>query len=298
MDGIISKDHFIQWADAGIFRLASISPGSSAKTINNPVIILGCMRSGTSMLAQLVASHTEVATYRSKSRIAEANHLWHPKAHPWHKSNFSGPPHWFDPIEYTRTSVHAWTFDSERRIRTIFAFYQAFYKKLCFLNKSALIACMIPQIMQVFPHARLIHIYRDGRAVALSNAKKQHPTVERNADVFKRRGYYMSFEDILTKCAAGWCAQMLEIDRQVESEELKEKDVLLELSYEELCANAGEWLNRIATFLNLSPDGFTVKDLSHIKSMNYKYKETLDGPTVEKITHIMEPALRLKGYLV
>jgi len=53
---------------------------------------------------------------------------------------------------------------------------------------------------------------------------------------------------------------------------------------------------KIGAFLNLNSGEFRINE--DIENMNYKYKLELDTRTIKKLTKIMRPALKIKGYLM
>lgn len=289
------KSIFIEKALSRLAKYASYSaarifPGLTENKIQNPIFIIGCGRSGTSMLTRVIASHEDIAYLRS-----EANDLWHPKAYPWYYSDHKKPPFWFDPCKFTQMSLGDWTSQNNRKIKAIFGAYQVIFRKKYFLNKSALISIMVPHILELFPEAHFIHIYRDGRAVALSWAKFQHAIIKAKPTPYKKNGYFFSFNVLLEKCAEAWKDNIIEIDKQVKDYDLDNKGIIFELSYEDFCANPEEYINRIAAFLSLDPDKFG--RMEDIKNMNYKYRLELDQTTIEKLTKIMKIALKAKGYM-
>ncbi len=109
-------------------------------------LIVGCARSGTSILGELVASHPDV-TY-----IFEAHHLW--------ESVGSGPDG-----SHRLDAAHA-TAGVRARVRQWFR-AQAGSGKLI-AEKTPRNVLRIPFLRAALPEARIIHIARDGRDVACS----------------------------------------------------------------------------------------------------------------------------------
>jgi hypothetical protein len=186
-------------------------------------------------------------------------------------------------------TLKEWNSQDSKKIRATFGAYQAIYRKRYFLNKSSLITFMIPNIIELFPDARFIHIYRDGRAVALSYSKKSLRQIRTEPqDVFNH---------LLEKTAKTWNESILEIERQRKDCKLDKRGMFHEVGYEDFCSTPKEHVKRIASFLGLDPNRFQTKNYSNIKNMNYKFKENLDLATSESLTNIMKPALVAKGYL-
>lgn len=274
--------------------LARIAPGYFARKLVEPFFLMGSGRSGTTMLLRMLASHRDVAPYPN-----EANHLWHPETYPWadsrHKSSL--PPFWLDPVEFTRLSLEFRPPSQPECIRPVFGAYQFLMRKKCFLNKSAMITFMIPFVLQHFPEARFIHLVRDGRAVALSYARKNIQEINKSLADYKKHTPGISFEELLRRCAETWKLQVEEVERRNKDFGLQTKGIMLEVRYEGFVAAPGDCLGRIAEFMDIDPKGFARTDYSHIYSTNYKYKETLDKDDIREITEIMRPTLEKKGYM-
>lgn len=274
--------------------LAKAAPAYFAGKLKNPFFIIGCNRSGTTMLVDTLAAHRDIAAYPD-----EANELWHPQTFPWLYSKLRDqlPPIGVNPKVYTELSLKYRTPTDARRIQAVFGAYQFVLGRKCFLNKSAMIAFMIPYILDNFPKAKLIHIVRDGRGVALSWAKKELKQVEKNLDVYRRQGFGITFDEFLKTFSESWKLHIYEIEAQKKALDLVERGVLFELRYEDFCSNPQYFINELFSFIGIPAAGFRLERLAHITSMNYKYREDLNERTIEIMTGIMEPALEKWGYI-
>lgn len=272
--------------------LALISPDFMGSELRNPFFFIGCGRSGTTLLVNLLASHREIAVYPY-----EATEMWHPKLYPWYRSNRKTAPIWVDPYAFTQASLNARTERDDKRIKAVFGAYQFIFKGKCFVNKSMMMTFIIPYVLKLFPEARFIHIVRDGRAVALSLAIKERKMIEKFPEPYKKCGIDFPFEALLEKFAEHWKQHILEIEKQKDNLDLKNKGLLHELCYEDLCANPRKQLALIASFMDLDPNGFRYRDYSQIESTNCKYQEKLNLATIQQISKIMQPALKAKNYL-
>ncbi len=274
--------------------LARVAPEYSARKLKNPYFLVGCGRSGTTLLGRTLGLHAEISLYPN-----EANRLWHPRAYPWKHSKLSAhtPPFGFDPRRFTQLSLEGRSPLETRRIGSCFGAYQSLIGRDVFLNKSAMITFMIPYILGLFPNAKLIHIVRDGRAVALSWARKEAPKIEAGLKVCRGHGIDTSFDGLLSAFAESWKLHVQEVDLQSVQLGLKSKGTLYEIRYEDFCLDPQTYLRELADFMNASPTGFEGVDCSHIASRNYKCREELAPETFQELTRIAKPALREKGYL-
>ncbi len=109
-------------------------------------------------------------------------------------------------------------------------------------------------------------------------------------------GVDFPFEVLLQKFAEHWKQHILEIEKHKDNLGLAGKGVMYELSYEDLCANPREELALIANFMGLDPKRFIIEDYSQIRNTNYKYQKKLSATTIQHISDIMQPALKLKNY--
>lgn len=273
--------------------LARLAPEYFASKLQNPYFIIGCGRSGTTLLANTLALHQEIALYPS-----EANHLWHPRFYPWGQSEFRGrtPPFGFDPQGFTRLSLEYRSSLETKRIRSSFGAFHFLAGVDTFLNKSAMITFMIPYIIELFPDAKLIHIVRDGRAVALSWARKEYRKIQANSEACRAHGIDISCDSLLRAFAESWKLHVQEVDMQSEQYALGSQGKLYELRYEDFCLDPRSSLRELAEFMNVAAESFDRLDYSHITSRNYKHREELEPNIFRELTRIMAPALRVKGY--
>jgi hypothetical protein len=274
-------------------HLAKIAPSYFAKKVKNPIFIIGPGRSGTTLLVNTLALHNDIATYPG-----EANDLWHPQTYPWRYSELrvSLPPMWVDPRNFTRLSIQHRSHSQKVMIKAVFGGFQFLMGRKRFLNKSAMLTFMIPFIVKEFPDARFIHLIRDGRAVALSYALKQHRKIKDNYRIYKEQGYDYSFEDLLRACARNWKLHMEEVEQKVKRLGFKGRGVITEMKYEDFCRDPREFLIQAARFMGVDATPFKRMDLSHIQTTNYKYKQERYRRLIQEISPLMEPTLKQKGY--
>ena len=270
---------------------ASLSPQLVERGLRNPFFFVGCGRSGTTLLASLLATHRDIAVYPY-----EANEMWHPGLYPWHRSRRAALPIWIDPYAFTQASLNARTERDDQRLKAAFGACQLFLGGTCFVNKSVMVSFMMPRILELFPDARFIHIVRDGRAVALSFAIKERRMIERFPLPYKQGGIDFPLEVLIDRFADYWKQHVLEIERQKQHLSLEKQRRIHELRYEDLCAHPREQLALIARFMGLDPDRFHFSDHPELRNTNYKYQKELSVDAVQRISGIMQPALSIKRY--
>jgi hypothetical protein len=272
--------------------LAAIAPEQMGRRLHHPYFFIGCGRSGTSWLATLLRSHKDIAGYPY-----EANELWHPRRFPWALTDQPTAPFWADPHGFTAASLAARSPADDRRLKAVFGAYQFAFGGKAFLNKSVMITFMVPKVLELFPRARFIHVFRDGRAVALSWAIHEGAKIQAHRAPFARFGLDLDREALLERFAEHWTQHILEIERQKARLDLVGRGLLHELRYEDLCEDPSRELRRIARFMDLDPQRFAGTGHAAIADTNAKYRRELPLATIERISSVMQPALAIKHYV-
>jgi hypothetical protein len=126
--------------------IATAAPRWAAARVRNPLFFVGSGRSGTNLLASLLASHPVIAVYPY-----EANDLWHPSSFPWHRSAGVTPPIWQDARRFTDASIESRSPRHDRKVRALLGAYETLKRGCCVVNKSAMVTFMIPHIVTAFP---------------------------------------------------------------------------------------------------------------------------------------------------
>jgi len=254
-----------------------------------PVFIIGCARSGTSVLKRVLGQHADVAALPS-----EGNELWHPLHYPWIRSPHDVPPYWADPERFTRASVASWHPRHGNRIRRHFGWYQILRRRRTFLNKSAMIAFMLPEVQALFPDARFVHIVRDGRAVALSHAVKEAGKMKGSEALYREHGFLRTFDELLLDMAHLWTRTLEQIDQVAAEADWVGQDAYLECRYEDFCADPAATLGRLLAFLGCAPE--RMGRYETVSSRNYKLRETLSEAQLAGLEEALGPMLARKGY--
>lgn len=132
--------------------MSPASPIEFERKIHKPIIVLGCPRSGTSLVGRILAHHSLVAYW------VEPRPVWmHGNAY---RSDYMlGPEHLTPKIACYIDDV----FDAFRREKD----------RERFAEKTPSNCLRVPFIFALYPDCRIVHIIRDGRDVARSQFKKQ-----------------------------------------------------------------------------------------------------------------------------
>jgi hypothetical protein len=270
--------------------LARGFPGFFAGKIQNPIFVIGCARSGKTLLAHLLSLHLDVANWQ------EANNIWDPGGYPWRISNLETPPFVFDSVAFT----NRWWRDTQPRqqeICAIFGAYQWLWRRPCFLNETAFNTFRIPYLLTLLPDARFIHIVRDGRAVVHSSTPKEYEKMQLWPEPYRTMGLDLSFDELAMQLAIFWKANIEEVAHQDQLGSLSQKGILLELSYEELCVDTCNVLDPVCQFIGLDSSRFLPEiKKKQLETRNYEWQDGLDTDLIAQIVRAMEPVLSYRGY--
>ncbi len=245
------------------------------------MFILGTGRCGTTLLYRILATHPGVAVYPS-----EGNDLWHPRSYPYAQASIDTPPHDTDPGEFTRRSCAAWPSNHDDVVkRTFGGFNLVRGRHKPFVLQSAMISFLLPEIRDIFPDARFVHLVRNGVSVAASLTRKN----------WKKKFSNKMSEDAYMLCAARyWRDCVTEIHRAAATLGLTDTD-FIEIRYETLCDNPKGTLEEICGLLNVDAAeiGF---DLRTIESCNNKVGDYVQDERWRTHLNIMGEAMESLGY--
>jgi len=269
-------------------KIGKIIPNITSNWVTEPVFMIGCARSGTTMIADILGQHRDIAHY------SEANDIWDPNGYPWYESDLQRPPNWIDPYKFNEI----WWKDTKDRyieIKGVFGFFQKLSRKKMFLNKTPMNTFKIPYILEMFPTAKFINVIRDGRAVTLSYFKKTNKKMVEHSKIYKSKNFYFNKDDLLDKLAQSWVEHIKEVELQ--SKKLNIQNRIFEISYENFCNDPKKSISSIYDFLNLDLKKSGIVNFPKTKNMNYKYKNELSLKQIDRITDIMRKTLIKKKYI-
>jgi LPS sulfotransferase NodH len=273
-----------------LLGIAGIAPRFWASQLKNPIFILGMARSGTTLLNDILSEHKQIAV------LSEANDIWDPTGFPWDAENHETPPVWVDAQAYTAR----WWRDTKPRqqqIRAVFGAYQVLVNKAYFINKTPFNTYRVPQLLEIFPEARFIHLVRDGRAVVQSYTRKEYSKFQDSPQAFAPYNVYKA--DDISRYLADFWQQSLDIVRaEDEKLGLSKQGRMIEIKYERLCEDMRGTMDSVCKFIGVSVNDFAPKVWeTETRSQNHKWKESFSEPLIADIHHRMDKGLREQGYL-
>ena len=289
--------------------------------MNSPVFIIGCPRSGTTILLRLLGMHEsfawvsqyvnhfprriytsllkriyDVPVVGSRLRIKENRYLPMP-VEPWqfwraHLSNFC----WKTGRD-VRPRLHNANDITDEEIRRIRGIVQAVCRhqdRQKFLSKYTDFP-RITYLLQAFPDAQFIHIIRDGRAVVNSYFDK----VRTGAfATWSQRDWWESAlprpwrEDFREQHYSPWSLLaylwMFFVSLNRDEAKALPASQYMEVRYSELTRSPSTTLRRLTDYCGLE---FTRKfewciDRKSVRSMDYKWKENLDAAQQQELACI------------
>lgn len=188
----------------------------------NLALIMGCARSGTSILGELIGAHPDVC-YKHEAHAA------------WDKAGLG------ENESHRLTEQHA-TLKVRAKIRRRFAGEKG--EAALFVEKCPRSVLRVPFIRAVFPEAKLIHIVRDGRDTACSmlpgigGEEWKHLKPPNWQELMQRH-------QGLLRCAHAWKSVM-----EIALQDLEEVEHF-EIKYEELLARPESHAKALLEFLEL-----------------------------------------------
>ena len=242
--------------------------------LKEPIFMIGCPRSGTTISVNLFARHPWVANW------SEAGRVWDPAGY-------------HDPSADHCWDVDRVTGEAARRLHSRFEWYRQLHKKRRFINKHPRNSVRIDYIRAIFPDALFIHVIRDGRAVVNSIVKRIERDPERQRFPFgdfckppQWRQYLR--DDPIEQAALQW----REITAYILGKRSELGDRYYEFKYEDMCLRPREVFAAAFEFADLpAGDEFLAMIPESLKNMNYKVEEELSPAQIATINAIQKELL-------
>jgi len=237
----------------------------------NYVFIVGCPRSGTSILGELVACHRKIQYH------FETRNVWQEERFDLARERFKKDLH------SHRLTAENNTEEDAKRIRQFFRCRENicnpfikprefmrwllyhYHSKEVVVEKNPRNALRIPYILSVFPEAKFIHIIRDGRDVTCSLL----PGIGGKDWNHARPNNWRELSKLppLKRCALTWQEIVMTADKDLN--ELPESSRLL-VRYENLILNTNNEVLRLFNFLNLSITPEIISFIDNIQNETIK----------------------------
>jgi hypothetical protein len=225
-----------------------------SKGIARPVFIIGCGRSGTTILGRALSKHKDI-TY-----LNEPTHLWfsvYPETDIWSSKALSRK----GKLVFQAADAKD---RKNRKLRRLFCFETIKMRKPVLVEKWPINNFRLNFVYKIFPDARFIHIFRNGLEVARSIEERSIKGRWFGIDSYKwdrLAEYALSRDD--TAYLPGLCSTYfdkgllewrLSTEAAVEFLSHMPKNTFLELSYDELIQRPIETILQVFLFIGVEDD--------------------------------------------
>lgn len=152
---------------------------------------------------------------------------------------------------------------------------------------------IVPLVTETFPNARFIHLLRDGRDVAFKKHLTDNPAKEPGRTILKACGALRKPHHV--QAGMSWAFQVHQFE--VAKAEIS-RDRLLEVQFEDLCANPLPVAERVASFLGV-PMTDAARDyaLREVDASKVGEHRRHDPAQVLEVEHHIRSTLKTYGYL-
>ncbi len=275
------KRPFSLYKDKALIHFASVlgRVGLLGGYPRNCTFIVGCSRSGTTILNRLIAMHPDVAMY------SEGLEVWDPREVE-------------KDIDHYKDEGDVSEADSNR-IRWCFATCQRFRRKEFFLNKNPHNSVRIRYVKSIFPQAKIIHIVRDGRAVV--NSMIQRIALEPYRKEYLLGGFSRprNFREIskfpkVERHSWQWTSIIEEVNAQ--KARLSQLE-FLELKYEDLLNEPEEVMRLVYEFMGLpGAERAATGAVEQVGGPGFRWRECFTEQDLDVMNNIMGSWLEAYGY--
>ena len=215
---------------------------------NQPFFIVGCPRSGTTLLRIMLASHPLISIPPECKFLLKLEKKWRNKIikEPNQIQEFLSDLYSvkrFDELKIKKRKlklrfIKNIPFNFKEAISLIYKQYQLNQnKKGIHGDKNTLYVYNLEKILSIYPNAKIIHIIRDGRAVLSSNLKTNKLMIEKNQKPIFPEDEYISY--YYWKNAIKF------------TKKLQKNNNYLEISYRNLLLNPEKKLKQICKLINI-----------------------------------------------
>jgi hypothetical protein len=287
--------------------------------ICKPIFIVGCGRSGTTLLYELLAGHHDLAWFSNYTNKF-VNQPWLSRINSFYKHNWAlknlrnngivpfvrpdeGYNLWnlFHPLNGTGDPPLFASDVSDANIDLMKKNIVAHIKNTnCdrFMNKNTRNTRRSQYLLNIFPDAYFIHVIRDGRAV--TNSFLNVP-FWKTLRLWYREDYKSPNELVDSEINEVLLAAKLwtsEVKRMLDDSKKIPKQQYMEIRYENLTSEPHQVVQKICEFVDMDYDDHLKNhiDVFNIRSSNYKWSQNFTNSEIELINNEQSELLKELGY--
>jgi len=250
-------------------------------SLDRPIFIIGCPRSGTTMFVNTFKKHLDLADWSEAGQIIQLKY--------------------YDPNADHLMEEKDGNFFDSARIMIFLKVFILLKGRPRFVNKNPRNSLRIKYLKAFYPDALFVHLVRDGRAVVYSNLTQSHK------DLFRRKlpfgGFckppewrvYLQESSLCSLFAYQWKG-IIKYVRSTAVDRLNPSN-FLEVKYEDFCSKPHEVLSHVDKFCGLDPkrrDYVTIPE--RFDSRNFKWKQNLNESQITEITQVISDLLVFYDY--
>jgi Sulfotransferase family len=243
------------------------------------VFIVGCYNSGTTLLARLLATHSNIS--RLDEGVFKTGQLVTPEELGW-------PRLWCQIVDQVRLKAGDRSVDVDKLKRDWMLFFDR--KKTVFLEKSIVNSARMTWLQENFDNSYFLFIVRNGYAVS-EGIRRQ---------TSKRLNSQFHYSYPIELCAEQWVTNNTIIENDA-----KGIRFFKQIFYEDFCEHPKKTISDIYAFLGLNDESSVLLEAQHwkiheydseIRNMNDRSFENLSLEDIEKIETIAGEMLTYYGY--
>jgi hypothetical protein len=261
---------------------------AAAAALRAPVFVVGYNKSGKSTLVAGLAQQPGVTIFPGEGNDV----LWFRGLYPWPDAAGAAAPLWHDPDAFVRTAV-ASRADRFAEARAQLGMYRLLRAPASLLvNDSGMLAALLPELLGVFPDARIVHVVRDGRVVSAISARRTLQRIGEQPERYRAAGCPTGWEAVLAAQARYWCWTLDRVARVAGAL----PGAVTQVRYEDWCQDPVGVLRAVTAAIGARRSFRTPRWPTPVRNDNAEIMAALTARDLQTITCIQREHLARWGY--
>ncbi|MBI5591087.1 MAG: sulfotransferase [Deltaproteobacteria bacterium] len=168
------------------------------------------------------------------------------------------------------------------RMRILFKDFSILSQKPYVVEKTPGEELSVDKLLDIFPHAKMLHIYRDGRDVVASQ-------------LYSDNFYGLKKRKPWRKACQTWLSSTVSVKRLPQ---ILSPNRYIMIRYEEFVSDLSHFAELIFDFLGVPLSVATIEKISNLQSQNKpsRWEKDMTDPLRRKVSNCLNPALKELGY--